>query len=141
MYLVEDKYLTTSINSFSSNIASAHLPTAMTFYKLSVPLLLSILNVMLSSTLAAPGNSKLFREYIGAENKGVTFSDIPTHSEVEVHFILSFAIDYTSSSHPSPNNGAFRVYWDKENLTPSHVKSIKAQCSNIKVAMSLGGDK
>lgn len=95
---------------------------------------------MLSSTLAAPGNSKLFREYIGAEDKGVTFSDIPTHSEVEVHFILSFAIDYTSSFYPSPTNGAFRVYWDEQNLTPSHVKSIKAQRSNIKVAMSLGGD-
>ncbi|KAH0715796.1 chitinase 2-like [Solanum tuberosum] len=90
---------------------------------------------------AAPGNSNIFREYIGAEFKNVKFSDVPIHSDVEFHFILSFAIDYTmSSSSPSPTNGQFNVYWDTDNLTPSAVSAIKNQHSNVKVALSLGGD-
>ncbi|KAH0713269.1 hypothetical protein KY285_008743 [Solanum tuberosum] len=90
---------------------------------------------------AAPGNSNIFREYIGAEFKNVKFSDVPIHSGVEFHFILSFAIDYTmSSSSPSPTNGQFNVYWDTDNLTPSAVSAIKNQHSNVKVALSLGGD-
>jgi len=90
---------------------------------------------------AAPGNSNIFREYIGAEFKNVKFSDVPIHSGVEFHFILSFAIDYTmSSSSPSPTNGQFNVYWDTDNLTPSAVSVIKNQQSNVKVALSLGGD-
>ncbi|KAJ4826219.1 hypothetical protein Tsubulata_005781 [Turnera subulata] len=88
----------------------------------------------------APSNSKLFREYIGAEDKGVTFSDVPINPNVEFHFILSFAIDYTTTSHPSPTNGNFNVFWDTHHLTPSSVSSIKAHHSNVKVAMSLGGD-
>lgn len=94
----------------------------------------------MSSAQAAPANSKLFREYIGAEGVGVTFSDVPIDSRVEFHFILSFAIDYTTSSHPSPTNGNFNVFWDTENLTPSHVSAIKASHPNAKVALSLGGD-
>lgn len=86
-------------------------------------------------------NSKLFREYIGAEDKGVIFSDVPIKSSVEVHFILSFATDYSDTSFPaSPTNGDFHVYWDMENLSPSQVSFIKTQHSNIMVAMSLGGD-
>ncbi|KAJ4725925.1 chitinase 2-like [Melia azedarach] len=112
----------------------------MKLYKLPGPLLLNVLFALFSSIQAGPANSKLFREYIGAEDKGVTFSDVPINSNVEFHFILSFAIDYTSSSHPSPTNGNFRVYWDTKNLNHSHVSSIKAQHSNVKVAMSLGGD-
>lgn len=111
----------------------------MKLYKLFVPLLLNILLTMVTSIQAAPGNSKLFREYIGAEAKGVQFSDVPVSSKVEFHFILSFAIDYTSASHPSPTNGHFREYWDTENLSPSHVSSLKAKHPNVKVAMSLGG--
>ncbi|GKV08220.1 hypothetical protein SLEP1_g19885 [Rubroshorea leprosula] len=100
-----------------------------------------ILQVLVSSYPASAANSKLFREYIGAEDKGVTFSDVPIHPEVDFHFILSFAIDYTtSSSPPSPTNGDFIAYWDTKNLTPSHVSSIKASHSNVKAAMSLGGD-
>lgn len=94
-----------------------------------------------SPIYAAPGNSNIFREYIGAEFKNVKFSDVPIHSGVEFHFILSFAIDYTmSSSSPSPTNGQFNVYWDTDNLTPSAVSAIKNQHSNVKVALSLGGD-
>ncbi|XWS74215.1 hypothetical protein CRYUN_Cryun02cG0196800 [Craigia yunnanensis] len=52
-------------------------------------------------------NSKLFREYIGAEDKGVTFSDVPTNSEVDFHFILYFAIDYTTSSSPTDDPDTF----------------------------------
>ncbi|KAI8573809.1 hypothetical protein RHMOL_Rhmol01G0304400 [Rhododendron molle] len=87
-------------------------------------------------------NSNLFREYIGAEFKNVTFTDVPINSTVEFHFILSFAIDYTtnSSSSPSPTNGIFNIFWDSDNLTPSQVSSIKTKNPNVKVAVSLGGD-
>ncbi|OWM67963.1 hypothetical protein CDL15_Pgr017531 [Punica granatum] len=89
-------------------------------------------------TLPLTGNSKLFREYIGAEERGVTFSNVPIHPGVNFHFILSFAIDYDTSA--SPTNGDFRVYWDTKNLNASTVSSIKARHANVKVAMSLGGD-
>ncbi|XP_038694601.1 chitinase 2-like [Tripterygium wilfordii] len=107
----------------------------------SKTLLLLALLITSLSVQSASANLKLFREYIGAEDKGVTFSDIPINPEVEVHFILSFAIDYTtSSSSVSPTDGNFKVYWDTENLSPSHVSFIKARHPNVKIAMSLGGD-
>lgn len=83
-------------------------------------------------------NGKLFREYIGAEFNGVSFTDVPINSNVEFHFILSFAIDYTSDG-SSSTNGQFNVFWDT-NLTPAGVQAIKAQHSNVKVMVSLGGD-
>ncbi|KAE9463490.1 hypothetical protein C3L33_04595, partial [Rhododendron williamsianum] len=85
-------------------------------------------------------NSNLFREYIGAEFKNVTFADVPINSPVEFHFILSFAIDYTTNSSPSPTDGIFNIFWDSDNLTPSQVSSIKSKNPNVKVAVSLGGD-
>ncbi|KAH0986514.1 hypothetical protein GBA52_013691 [Prunus armeniaca] len=91
-----------------------------------------------TSIQAAPANSDLFREYIGAQFKNVKFSDVPINPNVEFHFILSFAIDYDTSS--SPTNGKFNVFWDSDNLSPSQVSSIKNQHSNVKVAFSLGGD-
>ncbi|KAJ8751324.1 hypothetical protein K2173_016509 [Erythroxylum novogranatense] len=93
-----------------------------------------------ASIEAAPISSKLFREYIGAEDNGVKFSDVPIDPRVEFHFILSFAIDYTSYSHPVPSNGNFQAYWDTRNLSPSAVEAIKSRHRNVKVAMSLGGD-
>ncbi|KAL3518282.1 hypothetical protein ACH5RR_020871 [Cinchona calisaya] len=84
--------------------------------------------------------SNLFREYIGAEFKNVKFSDVPIHSNVDFHFILSFTIDYDTSSSPSPTDGNFNVFWDTDNLTPDDVSSIKSQHPNVKVALSLGGD-
>ncbi|MBA0578682.1 chitinase 2 [Gossypium raimondii] len=110
---------------------------------LVVSLILEIIFIALfSSHPVVAANSKLFREYIGAEDKGVTFLDVPINEDVDFHFILSFAIDYTtsSSSPPSPTNGDFRVYWDTQNLNPSHVSSLKTHHRNVKVAMSLGGD-
>lgn len=89
---------------------------------------------------AAPTNSKLFREYIGAMFKSVRFTDVPINPNVEFHFILSFAIDYDTSSSPSPTNGKFNIFWDSDNLSPSEVSSIKRLHSNVKVALSLGGD-
>ncbi|KAI9114697.1 hypothetical protein K1719_014395 [Acacia pycnantha] len=83
--------------------------------------------------------SGIFAEYIGAEFKNVKFSDVPVNTNVQFHFILSFAIDYDSSASPSPTNGKFNVFWDSQNLSPSHVSSIKTQHSNVKVALSLGG--
>ncbi|KAH9326534.1 hypothetical protein KI387_006712, partial [Taxus chinensis] len=86
-------------------------------------------------------NVKLFREYIGAEGLGVKFSDVPIDDDVEFHFILSFAIDYTASAHsPTPTNGKFSVFWDEENLSPADVLAVKSKHKNVKVAVSLGGD-
>ncbi|KAK3012472.1 hypothetical protein RJ639_007983 [Escallonia herrerae] len=82
----------------------------------------------------------LFREYIGAEGKNVTFTDVPINPAVEFHFILSFTIDYTSSSPPRPTNGDFSAYWDTENFSPSQVSYVKVHHPNVKVAMSLAGD-
>ncbi|KAK4255010.1 hypothetical protein QN277_008073 [Acacia crassicarpa] len=94
----------------------------------------------ITSVLAAT-EPKLFREYIGAGGKSLTFSDLPINPSVEFHFILSFAIDYTNStSPPNPTNGDFKPYWDTQNFSPSHVSSIKSLFPNVKVALSLGGD-
>lgn len=82
----------------------------------------------------------VFREYIGANFANVRFSDVPINPNVEVHFILSFAIDYTTGLSPKPTNGKFNVFWDSDNLSPSQVLSIKRQHSNVKVALSIGGD-
>ncbi|KAK6271898.1 hypothetical protein POUND7_008981 [Theobroma cacao] len=109
-------------------------------YKLFLTLLiLQALLICHISTLCV-ANSKLFREYIGAEFKDVKFSDVPINPNVDFHFILSFAIDYDSLSSPSPTNGKFNVFWDSNNLSPSHVSSIKSKHPNVKVALSLGGD-
>ncbi|KAK8601561.1 hypothetical protein V6N12_051391 [Hibiscus sabdariffa] len=113
----------------------------MEFSKLFISLF--ILQVSFAFNLsiqAAPANSNLFREYIGAEFNNVKFTDVPINSNVEFHFILSFAIDYDTSSSPSPTNGKFNVFWDSDNLGPSQVSSIKSSHSNVKVALSLGGD-
>ncbi|KAK6935957.1 Glycoside hydrolase family 18, catalytic domain [Dillenia turbinata] len=113
--------------------------TKMEFSKLVCSILVLQALLMFPSSQAAPGNSNLFREYIGAEFNNVRFSDVPINPNVDFHFILSFAIDYTTSS-PSPTNGKFNVFWDSENLSPFQVSSIKSQHSNVKVALSLGGD-
>ncbi|GFP99559.1 chitinase 1 [Phtheirospermum japonicum] len=85
-------------------------------------------------------NSNLFREYIGAEFKNVKFSDLPINPGVQFHFILSFAIDYTAQSPPTPTNGNFSIFWDSDNLGPAQVAAIKKAHPNVKVALSLGGD-
>ncbi|XP_010936005.1 chitinase 2-like [Elaeis guineensis] len=99
--------------------------------------LLQVLLILLAPASAADSN--LFREYIGAEFDGVRFSDVPINPGVEFHFILSFAIDYTSDS-PTPTNGRFNIFWDTDNLSPSQVAAIKQSHGNVKVALSLGGD-
>ncbi|PIA52898.1 hypothetical protein AQUCO_01000636v1 [Aquilegia coerulea] len=93
-----------------------------------------------AATAIAPANSNIFREYIGAEFNNVKFSDVPINPSVDFHFILSFAIDYTTSSSASPTNGNFNIFWDTDNLSPSQVSSIKSKHPNVKVALSLGGD-
>ncbi|PHU03574.1 Retrovirus-related Pol polyprotein from transposon TNT 1-94 [Capsicum chinense] len=68
------------------------------------------------------------------------FSDVvPIRSGVEFHFIISFAINYTTSS-PTLTNGQFNIFWDMDNPAPSAVSAIKDQYSNVKVALSLGRD-
>ncbi|KAM0044783.1 putative chitinase [Helianthus debilis subsp. tardiflorus] len=82
----------------------------------------------------------VFSEYIGANFANVRFSDVPINPNIQFHFILSFAIDFTSGPSPKPTNGKFNVFWDAENLSPSQVLSIKRQHPNVKVALSIGGD-
>nr|GEX86523.1 chitinase 2-like [Tanacetum cinerariifolium] len=105
-------------------------------------IILFTLQALLAMTLAQANAPKtdLFREYIGAEFNNVKFSDVPINPNVEFHYLLSFAIDYTSSTSASPTNGNFNVFWDSDNLSPSQVSSIKSQHSNVKVGLSLGGD-
>ncbi|KAG8371394.1 hypothetical protein BUALT_Bualt13G0083200 [Buddleja alternifolia] len=110
----------------------------MEFSKLLIAIFILQALIFFPSTQSASSN--LFREYIGAEFKNVKFSDVPINSNVEFHFILSFAIDYTTSSSASPTNGKFNIFWDTDNLSPSQVSSIKSKHSNVKVALSLGGD-
>ncbi|XP_058111006.1 chitinase 2-like [Magnolia sinica] len=105
---------------------------------LSFLILSQALLLTLPPSQAAP-NSKLFREYIGAEFNNIKFSDVPINPSVDFHFLLSFAIDYTTDS-PSPTNGNFNIFWDSDNLSPSQVNSIKANHPNVKVGLSLGGD-
>lgn len=107
--------------------------------KLSISLL--IFHLLSFNIWIIPGNSsKLFREYIGAENSNVRFSDVPINAHVDFHFILSFAIDYTNTSSPLATNGDFLVYWDTNNLDPHQILAIKSKNPNVKVAMSLAGD-
>uniref|UniRef100_A0A2C9W0E4 GH18 domain-containing protein n=1 Tax=Manihot esculenta TaxID=3983 RepID=A0A2C9W0E4_MANES len=85
-------------------------------------------------------NSKLFREYIGAESESIKLSHVPINSDVEFHFIISFAIDYTSLENPSPTNGKFNPFWASSHVTPQEIASIKHKNPNVKIAVSLGGD-
>ncbi|GMH14456.1 hypothetical protein Nepgr_016297 [Nepenthes gracilis] len=96
--------------------------------------------LFLSPSKSSAQNSNLFREYIGALYNGVKFSDVPINPNDQFHFILAFAIDYNSTSSPSPTNGKFNIFWDSGNLTPQQVSSVKAQHRNVRVALSLGGD-
>ncbi|KAJ6358656.1 hypothetical protein OIU76_000386 [Salix suchowensis] len=82
-------------------------------------LVLQAISPSQASIQAAPARSDLFREYIGAEFKNVRFTDVPVNPNVEFHFILSFAIDYDTSTSPSPTNGKFNIFWDSDNLSPS----------------------
>ncbi|KAI3772418.1 hypothetical protein L6452_03604 [Arctium lappa] len=107
----------------------------MMFCSVSIVILFQLL---ISSCSAA--NSNLFRQYIGAESDSVKLSDVPINPKVEVHFILAFAIDYTPDNHSSPTNGKFNVFWETNHLDPSEITSVKAKNSNVKVAISLGGD-
>lgn len=85
-------------------------------------------------------NDNIFMEYIGALWNGVKLSDVPINSNVDFYFILAFAIDYTTSGGITPTNGVFNVYWQYPILTPDAVQAIKAQHTNVKVMLSLGGD-
>ncbi|XP_020598450.1 chitinase 2-like [Phalaenopsis equestris] len=108
------------------------------FSPLQPVLLLLLLLTSVTAATLAPKNSEIFREYIGAEFNGVKFSDVPISPSVDFHFILSFAIDYTSDG-SSSTNGHFNVFWDSNNLSPNEVNAIKYSRSRVKVAVSLGG--
>ncbi|XP_060216352.1 chitinase 2-like [Lycium barbarum] len=94
-----------------------------------------------SSIISTAANSKLFREYIGAESTSVKLTDVPINSNIEFHFILAFAIDYNSdNSNPTPTNGKFNIFWENNHLNPTEIASIKSRYKNVKIAVSLGGD-
>lgn len=112
----------------------------MEFSKLSLAIFILQALIFFPHSSSASTNSNLFREYIGAEFKNVKFSDLPIDPGVEFHFILSFALDYTTSSSATPTNGHFNVFWDTDNLTPAQVSAIKSKHPNVKVGLSLGGD-
>ncbi|XP_060170224.1 chitinase 2-like [Lycium barbarum] len=107
---------------------------------ISLLVLQTLLTISCSIEAVSARSPGVFREYIGALGVNVTFSDVPINPNIEFHFLLSFAIDYTNTKSPEPTNGEFLIYWDTENLTPSHISSVKAQYKNVKVGMSLGGD-
>ncbi|KAK9126880.1 hypothetical protein Scep_015726 [Stephania cephalantha] len=101
---------------------------------------LALQTLIITSSSTKTGNSNLFREYIGAMFKNVRFTDVPINPDVDFHFILAFAIDYTTGSLPLPTNGAFNIFWDERNLSPSDVSLIKAKHPNVRVGLSIGGD-
>nr|ART33465.1 class V chitinase [Lilium regale] len=101
-------------------------------------LLTFLATILLSPPLISAQNSNHFSEYIGAQFTGVKFSDVPVNPNVDFHFILGFAIDYTAT--PTPTNGQFNVFWQSDVLTPAAVASIKQANPNVKVAVSIGGD-
>ncbi|XP_008804862.2 chitinase 2-like [Phoenix dactylifera] len=111
----------------------------MDFSKLLFSFLLSQTLLPLLLAMTAAQNSNLFREYIGAQGRAVEFTDVPIYPNIDFHFILAFAIDYTTSTSPSPTDGQFSSFWDTASLTPSDVTSIKRNHGNVKVALSLGG--
>ncbi|GJU56996.1 chitinase 2-like protein [Tanacetum coccineum] len=93
-----------------------------------------------ASKQAIAPRSGLFREYIGGEDNNVKFSDVPINPNVEFHYILAFAIDYTTSSSSSPTNGKFSVFWDKHNLGPFQVSlRFRVRHSKVTASLSLGG--
>ncbi|XP_074295128.1 chitinase 2-like [Silene latifolia] len=104
-----------------------------------LPIILSLITLF-SPKITQAKNSNIFREYIGAEFRNITFSDVPINPNVQFDFILSFGIDYTSTSPPSPTNGNFNIFWDSDNLSPSQVSLIKRKHKNVRVALSVGGD-
>ncbi|XP_047321318.1 chitinase 2-like [Impatiens glandulifera] len=106
----------------------------------SSPFLILNSFIILLLTASTQANSNIFRAYIGAQFSNIKFSDVPINSNVQFHFILAFAIDYTtSSSSPSPTNGRFNIFWDAANLSPSQVSSIKTKHPNVRVSLALGG--
>jgi Glycosyl hydrolases family 18 len=106
----------------------------------STSIFISFLTFILAPLAVSGANSNLFVDYIGAQFRGVKFSDVPINSSVSFHYILSFAIDYSvSTTPPTPTNGEFGVFWDSGNLSPDAVSAIKQNYSNAKVALSIGG--
>ncbi|KAF5447055.1 hypothetical protein F2P56_032634 [Juglans regia] len=110
----------------------------MKFYDGLVLVIISGLFVLFFTTCNA-ANSKLFREYIGAESDSIKLSDVPVNPDIEFHFILAFAIDYTGLKNPSPTNGKFNPFWATKHINPTEISRMKATHSNLKISVSLGG--
>ncbi|KAK9734886.1 hypothetical protein RND81_04G169400 [Saponaria officinalis] len=108
---------------------------------MKIPMFVTLMLILLSTQKSQAKNSNIFREYIGAVFRNVSFSDVPINPNVVFDFILSFGIDYTTStSPPSPTNGNFNIFWDSHTLSPSQVSAIKLKHGNVRVGLSVGGD-
>ncbi|XP_073010139.1 chitinase 2-like [Typha latifolia] len=84
-------------------------------------------------------SQKLFREYIGAGREHVRLSDVPIVENVDFHFILAFAIDYTKTPPHEPTDGIFDAFFFNEYITAKDVADFKDRHPKVKVALSLGG--
>ncbi|KAG6631608.1 hypothetical protein CIPAW_13G102600 [Carya illinoinensis] len=112
----------------------------MKFYDGGLLVIIIFLFVLFLTTCNVAANSKLFREYIGAVSDSIKLSDVPVNPDVEFHFILAFAIDYTDLKiNPSPTNGKFNPFWATKHINPTEISRMKATHSNLKIAVSLGG--
>ncbi|KAG6746198.1 hypothetical protein POTOM_050721 [Populus tomentosa] len=111
------------------------------------------------SIQAAPANSNLFREYIGAESNNVRFTDVPISSDIVCKAPMipgESALDSGVVRKPflstkNNNNGIPQSPLDHQHpdpflhhrqchVTPEEIASVKDKHSNVKVAVSLGGD-
>uniref|UniRef100_A0A0E0BAK1 GH18 domain-containing protein n=1 Tax=Oryza glumipatula TaxID=40148 RepID=A0A0E0BAK1_9ORYZ len=98
--------------------------------------------------MSSSTNRRVFREYVGAQQSAVNLTDVPVNPNVgEFHFILSFAIDYTTSdSAPQPTNGNFSPSWNTRHHTPEAVAGFKRRHPDgpnkpkARVMVSVGGD-
>uniref|UniRef100_A0A0E0EXW7 GH18 domain-containing protein n=1 Tax=Oryza meridionalis TaxID=40149 RepID=A0A0E0EXW7_9ORYZ len=97
--------------------------------------------------MSSSTNRRVFREYVGAQQSEVNLTDVPVNPNVgEFHFILSFAIDYTSDSAPQPTNGNFSPSWNTSHHTPEAVAGFKRRhpdgpnIPKARVMLSVGGD-
>ncbi|MCO5566712.1 hypothetical protein L7F22_020391 [Adiantum nelumboides] len=94
------------------------------------------------------GASKVFRHYIGfSSDVDLKLETLPSslvnNMNVEVHFILSFAIDADDVDGDgifNGTNGRFLPYWNSKTLTLDAIRAFKAKHKNVKVMVSLGGD-
>ncbi|KAI5061389.1 hypothetical protein GOP47_0023894 [Adiantum capillus-veneris] len=94
------------------------------------------------------GTPKVFRHYIGFNTDiDLQLDNLPSslvnNKDIEVHFILSFAIDADDVDGDgvfNSTNGKFLPYWNQKTLSPETIRAFKAKHKNVKMMVTLGGD-